>query len=477
MEAMRTENEGQEAVGRDISEGIKSRFYLIGPTFPLAIFFWVHYQMGLPKLLGSLSFPDLVCLFGCVFLIVYFLFSYFGEVSQSYNLMAFGGLACGVVSMLCIALPNVFGLPYSIPIIIGAFLYAFHFISYCLLWLHLYGRQNIMAITYLLFSVAVGYMTAWLILGLDSVRSVVALVGVTILAALFLLYGLRKNPEASKSEIKKEDFDHLPKGFILTSFAFSVSYMYAIMVNGLQSFHSIFTWDLPIASLMLLTLGLLLRKQLTLIRLFSLAAPLMIIGLLLTLFIDVNSAFLFNLFHLGFFIYLIFVLVLYCGCVQQRKVNAFRLACLLILSIFIGCFAGRLLYPVLNLLFSDFTQQTQSVVSIVIIGLLVVCAIYGSQSIYRLFGSKAVSLNLATLNVADEQGLNADQIILQYGLSEREGEVLELLLEEKSATQVAEEMVVAHGTVKAHIRNIYKKLGIHQRNELFALSVKGKSSQ
>ena len=263
-------------------------------------------------------------------------------------------------------------------------------------------------------------------------------------------------------------------GFVFISFAFAVSYMYTIMSNGLQVYHTLFTWDLFVASLVLLAVGLLLRKHLTLIRLFSLAAPLMIIGVLLTLFVDINSIVLFNLFHLGFFVYLVFILVLYCGCVQERRANAFRLACLLLLGIFAGCFVGRYLYPALELLFPAFVQQSRTVASIVIIGLLVVCTVYGSQSIYKLFGETPLPLNFDAPDAEGEQGLDVDQITERFGLSSRESEVLQLLLEGKSATQIAEEMVVAHGTIKAHTRNIYKKLGIHRREELFDLSTKGR---
>lgn len=53
------------------------------------------------------------------------------------------------------------------------------------------------------------------------------------------------------------------------------------------------------------------------------------------------------------------------------------------------------------------------------------------------------------------------------GLGEREKEVLTLLLEGCSASEVASAMVVANGTAKSHIRHVYKKLGVHSRDELF----------
>lgn len=428
--------------------------------------------MGLTKLAGSFSFPDFVCLMGCIVLILYLALSLRIPIMRFRFQLAWIAFACGSSSMVCLTLINML-VPAAVAQIIGAALFAFFLITFCLLWLDLYKSQNIiMAIIYLLFSTILGYLFSWLMLELDSMRSACALVGMVSLSLIFLLHGLSKNPYQENDVKSGKEHKRLPIGFILISFIFSVSYMYAIMTNGLQSFHSVFTWDLPIASLILLVVCFLMRKRLTFIRLFSLAAPLMIIGLLLALFINVNSAFLFNLFHLGFFVYLGFILVLYCGCTQEQNVNSLQLACFLILGIFVGCFAGRLLYPLLTILFPSFIQQSQSAASILIVGLLVICTIHGSIYIYRLFGSATSPESFETLGAIGETILDAEQITDLYGLSERESEVLNYLLEGKSATQIANEMVVAHGTIKAHIRNIYRKTGIHTRDELFALTVK-----
>ena len=57
----------------------------------------------------------------------------------------------------------------------------------------------------------------------------------------------------------------------------------------------------------------------------------------------------------------------------------------------------------------------------------------------------------------------------QRNLSQREGEVLLLLAQHKTARDIEAELCVANGTAKAHIRHVYQKLDIHTREELFAL--------
>lgn len=56
------------------------------------------------------------------------------------------------------------------------------------------------------------------------------------------------------------------------------------------------------------------------------------------------------------------------------------------------------------------------------------------------------------------------------GLTQREGEVLLLLAQRKTAGDIERELCVAYGTAKAHIRHVYRKLDIHSREELFELT-------
>ena len=50
-------------------------------------------------------------------------------------------------------------------------------------------------------------------------------------------------------------------------------------------------------------------------------------------------------------------------------------------------------------------------------------------------------------------------------LSERELEVLRMLLTELSTPEIAEELIISVNTIRSHIKNIYRKLGVHSRFE------------
>jgi len=50
-------------------------------------------------------------------------------------------------------------------------------------------------------------------------------------------------------------------------------------------------------------------------------------------------------------------------------------------------------------------------------------------------------------------------------LSERELEVLRLLITHLSSTELAEELFISRNTVRSHIKNIYGKLNVHSRKD------------
>ncbi|MEP1097757.1 MAG: LuxR C-terminal-related transcriptional regulator [Cyclobacteriaceae bacterium] len=58
--------------------------------------------------------------------------------------------------------------------------------------------------------------------------------------------------------------------------------------------------------------------------------------------------------------------------------------------------------------------------------------------------------------------------ILNSPLTEREFETLDLSLQEKSNSQIAEQLFISKSTVKFHLRNTYKKLGVGNRREALA---------
>jgi two-component system, NarL family, response regulator LiaR len=59
-----------------------------------------------------------------------------------------------------------------------------------------------------------------------------------------------------------------------------------------------------------------------------------------------------------------------------------------------------------------------------------------------------------------------------HSLTDRETEVLKLMVEGKNNTQIAQNLVVSPSTVKSHVSNILSKLGVTNRTEAVAFAIR-----
>ena len=61
---------------------------------------------------------------------------------------------------------------------------------------------------------------------------------------------------------------------------------------------------------------------------------------------------------------------------------------------------------------------------------------------------------------------------MQYGLTKREAEVLEVVCEGYSNREIAEALFVSEGTVKSHLKALYRKLSVSDRADAIALALR-----
>ncbi len=67
-----------------------------------------------------------------------------------------------------------------------------------------------------------------------------------------------------------------------------------------------------------------------------------------------------------------------------------------------------------------------------------------------------------------EQGINRE-LLAEKGISAREKEIVTLLVQGKTNREIAESLFISTNTVKTHIKNIYGKLQVSNRVQLFAM--------
>ncbi len=131
------------------------------------------------------------------------------------------------------------------------------------------------------------------------------------------------------------------------------------------------------------------------------------------------------------------------------------------------------------------SETSRLVMCCVVVAVVVLSTVmFNDQAVARSFGmvpttSPAEASRGAALGVTsavDEVMSYSERIVWRctlvahrFGLTQREQEVLELLVQGMSAPEVARLASISVGTVKTHINHIYRKLDVHSREETMAL--------
>lgn len=96
---------------------------------------------------------------------------------------------------------------------------------------------------------------------------------------------------------------------------------------------------------------------------------------------------------------------------------------------------------------------------------LVLVALYTMASLVGAHKEDEYALLLQTDNQEKSERLYRG-LAEEFGLSERERKVVEMLAEGYTRTYIKDALGVSEGTVKAHVAHVYQKLGIHRKDDL-----------
>jgi DNA-binding CsgD family transcriptional regulator len=152
-------------------------------------------------------------------------------------------------------------------------------------------------------------------------------------------------------------------------------------------------------------------------------------------------------------------------------------------GLFFGCFVGIILGIGMMAAPEVFAPSLSETLCISLLGLLSIIIVLIATNVLiekELFrsvllasaGKVPLSFDITSpiFNHIDneESGLirRCSDIALQKGLTQRETEVLLILAKGNSLQRVQEELFISQGTVTTHRNNIYRKLGIHSKQEL-----------
>jgi DNA-binding CsgD family transcriptional regulator len=87
-------------------------------------------------------------------------------------------------------------------------------------------------------------------------------------------------------------------------------------------------------------------------------------------------------------------------------------------------------------------------------------------NIFPVFWIRNYLLKYSHLIPSEFSQTHMESMTKKYGISQREWDIIKLLLQGKSNREVAEQLCIAHHTVKNHVYRLYQKLGVHKRYQL-----------
>ena len=106
----------------------------------------------------------------------------------------------------------------------------------------------------------------------------------------------------------------------------------------------------------------------------------------------------------------------------------------------------------------------------IFVGYLLTVAIVlllSSKEVWELFAPEIVEHPVANI-----EGRSSDRLhdrCEEWGFTQREGEIIELLVIGRTQPWIAENLSISENTVNTHVRRIYQKMGVHSRQELIDL--------
>lgn len=259
----------------------------------------------------------------------------------------------------------------------------------------------------------------------------------------------------------------VPKGILhpwplkVMAFVAACSFAYGVIstsTNGLVTRHAALV---PAAIVMLFVL--INTKRFSISILYRLAFPLMVCGfLLMALAPDILQPFPTIMLYAGFSSVEMLLLLMVCSMSYSTGASAFWLFGLLTCTQFFARQVGVSLERMAGM-YLDASGVTAVIVVAVILLIITSWLIMSEKSLFSIWKGFAN-------DTADEGDgyikIRLDNVRTAYSLTDREAEVLYLLVQGRTNEDIAKNMFISIGTVKTHVYHIYQKVGVHTRAEL-----------
>lgn len=189
------------------------------------------------------------------------------------------------------------------------------------------------------------------------------------------------------------------------------------------------------------------------------------IGLLVFLFDKRGSAFGQILIGSGYFVVSITMIIVAASYANLSRTSAAKSYVLVIMANSIGSFLGAVTPAIFSLLDIPLYSDTTVLALVIMLLLLFAFSTFRKESsFYSHFDTVSSALELDARGTSD--AALCETIGKEHRMTKRETSILFMHLKGLSQAEIANEMFIAEGTVRAHYGNIYRKLSVHSRDEL-----------
>ncbi|WP_418911464.1 response regulator transcription factor [Adlercreutzia sp.] len=306
----------------------------------------------------------------------------------------------------------------------------------------------------------------WVFSGLEAVKlcvcmGVLMFVGTFVLSRKLRTEQAKERDDAAAPAAAPADAFRYPAS---ATFLFSFSFITAIAFAGIGGDSASYASGDFFAPMLLICAVVLLANA-AVLPLTTIAVPAIIVAVIAASYLHLEPALSFDLAALGMFLFLAYAVVLLCASAQGSRRRTLAAFTSLMVAFAAGCLVGRLCMALCFAFAEQFASNIMVLLSILAANAAMIILVRRGVTPTR--SAELFEGEQATGDLDAARRAKVDRVAAACGLGEREKEVLTLLLEGCSASEVASAMVVANGTAKSHIRHVYKKLGVHSRDELF----------
>lgn len=421
----------------------------------------------------ALSFTDMSYLFGALFAAVFLLRERKHPSEPSAPMLwglsfavalLFGVYGVFVSDMASIASANAAA---NAMFLFGGSLFGVYLAYVIPLWLRICAAFDPEEIVWtVLLAGSVGAVLVWFLSDMGSSRLTVASIVMLLLGTYMLARILHAEHDdetfRSKHCVHRDEAPaRLFAACFLVAFAFVAAISFAES-NGASSSYRTGTFFAPV---LLACVCLFVLRGLAVSSLLNIAVPVMTSVVMTVSFFGVDPVLSFDLAVAGVFLFLVYAVVAILFATYGDKHAAYRSFLVLAFSFAGGCVVGRIGSAFAVAGVSFFSDVVAFLSILAVMAALILCVGMGSSVGRRRCDAEPETMPLSSALVLERR---IDRVAEKCNLGRREKEVLSLLLEGKTASEIAKAMVVAPGTAKSHVYHVYKKLGVHSKAELFA---------